>query len=467
MITPRLLLPLLLLLLPGRAIYSQTLHFVFVYEQDRTPAPVRDKVQAEVQALAQLAELELNVLLFPSASFASEEELKATLFQNPAANPADRILFYYHGRGDYDNENLLEDFPYFTLRNGDRIFQSHIHQLLRSKGVRLLISAFDATNDKTGSFGQISSRTPMDGARIQQLFATSGDIQITGYSRFEASNFNREYGGIFTNGFFQAFRIVGNPYQDAAVTWENLLACTQTNIEAMLKAAGKKQAPYYTLNIPQRMKWDDSEEIAYAPENLNYGYQIPAFPFPPPRPSSQFTLDRSLFEQAETFADVDETLSRAISNCKYFEKSYFSVPEGFALVTRIEQIDEEAFSLKEPDRWSADIGPLEEFSLSSYLKALFFGQTGYFRVFVFMVTSRPFTNTGVATEEQAREWLSSGLNKLPKALGELPVTENHNCTVLVYEFEKKESGDQAFLQPGMHSARTHLDRSNILQYIQR
>ena len=70
-------------------------------------------------------------------------------------------------------------------------------------------------------------------------------------------------------------------------------------------------------------------------------------------------------------SDIDVALVEALDATGYYDKAYFSVPDGFALVTRLEQIEANGKSLQPPDRWSVQVKPLREFSLPAYLQALF------------------------------------------------------------------------------------------------
>jgi hypothetical protein len=199
------------------------------------------------------------------------------------------------------------------------------------------------------------------------------------------------------------------------------------------------------------------------------GIRIPVFPLPPPKPSATYVLPRLYLEEARQLGEVDYLLSNAMAECGYIEKSYFAVPKGYAMVTLMEQMDPNtAAPLPPPDRWDQEVGELESFSLGRYLKALVFGHTGSFRVFVFVVTPVAFTASGrTATRAEAETWLSEGLNKLPVGIRRLPFTPEHSCTVLIYEFEKKEGEDPRFVERSSFSSRTHLERARILEALAR
>jgi hypothetical protein len=122
-----------------------------------------------------------------------------------------------------------------------------------------------------------------------------------------------------------------------------------------------------------------------------------------------------------------------------------------------------------PTFWSQRSGgELQSFSLKQYLQALVFGHTGSFRVFVFVVTPVAFTSTGrTPTQQESEAWLREGLNKLPARIRHMPFTDDHRCTVLIYEFEKKEGDEPRFVERSRFSSRTHLERARILEALAR
>ena len=71
---------------------------------------------------------------------------------------------------------------------------------------------------------------------------------------------------------------------------------------------------------------------------------IPAFPWPPPRASTMMNIEDAALRVAgdsTTLGQVDAELRAALNDAGYVDKSYFAVPDGFALVTRLEQIDDD------------------------------------------------------------------------------------------------------------------------------
>ncbi|MEX2497486.1 MAG: hypothetical protein WD397_01260 [Wenzhouxiangellaceae bacterium] len=197
--------------------------------------------------------------------------------------------------------------------------------------------------------------------------------------------------------------------------------------------------------------------------------ELPSFPWPPPKASTVMNLNDSALRMSghsTTLGQLDEQLGQALSGAGYVERSYFSVPDGFALVTRLEQIGPDGTPLDPPDRWSADAGPVRQFDLRTVLRALFTANPGYFRILVFVVSPHPFNQSKeMVRREEAMEWLQEGMNRLPSAVARGRYTSIFRTTVLVYEFEKSEFSDPLLIS-GRLTARTHLQRSGLLPSIE-
>jgi len=193
---------------------------------------------------------------------------------------------------------------------------------------------------------------------------------------------------------------------------------------------------------------------------------IPIFPWPPPAPSTDQVLARNLLTSPivpTTLSDVDSRLRTALSRAGYASRSYYAVPGGFALATRLERFDEDGRPASEEMRWKVGGVPLPEFTLSTYLKALFGAQPGRFRVIVFVVSSTGFQAVGASpTRTTAESWLAGGFNVLPRELGNLRYTSEVNCTALVYEFSKPPGGSATLKAPSDLIAEKHLRGSGFL-----
>jgi len=198
---------------------------------------------------------------------------------------------------------------------------------------------------------------------------------------------------------------------------------------------------------------------------------MPNFKWPPPKASAREVIPDSFLRRSgigiPLFRDVDAILRSALDNCGYLESSYYAVPGGFAIATRIEQINKNGIPKPGENRWSLKTAPINPFSdFSAYMSALFKGNPGYYRVIVFIITQNGFSQG--ATEPGKAEvegWFSGGFNILPADIGRRAYTDDYRCTALIYEFKKTPQSSKPVI-PGSLTGRTHLMRSGIWSNLQ-
>jgi hypothetical protein len=189
---------------------------------------------------------------------------------------------------------------------------------------------------------------------------------------------------------------------------------------------------------------------------------LPDFPWPPP-PATRLVLPRPAIvgrPGVASQADVADVLVEALEQRGYLERGFFRVPDGFALATKLERIDDEGEPAPEASRWAQGNVPAE-FSLSAILKRLAGVPPGRFRVLVFIVTPEPFGSSGQPVSGDVAEgWVTTGFNQLPREFRQVPVDADTACTVLVFEFERLPVDDEA-RQVKRLDARQHLQRSGL------
>lgn len=203
----------------------------------------------------------------------------------------------------------------------------------------------------------------------------------------------------------------------------------------------------------------------------NAQINMPNFKWPPPKASAREVIPDAFLRRSgigiPLFRDVDALLCSALDNCGYSESSYYAVPGGFAIATRIEQINKNGIPKPGESRWSLKTSPINPFSdFSAYMSALFKGNPGYYRVIVFIITPNGFKQG--ATEPGKAEvegWFSGGFNILPADVGRRAYTDDYRCTALIYEFKKTPQSSKPVI-PGSLTGKTHLMRSGIWSNLQ-
>jgi len=190
---------------------------------------------------------------------------------------------------------------------------------------------------------------------------------------------------------------------------------------------------------------------------------IKKFDIPYPKPSSFYQIPWNKFSQniERNFITIDSVLSDALLKCGYLEKSYYYVAHGFALVTQLEQINEDGTSKQNPERWSTRLNNnLNDFR--SYLKSLVHPPKGYFRVIVFLVTDVDLNaKNDVLDEKQAKDMVLGGNVALPASYRNLPFTNSHRITALIYEY-KITQGIAPELVDNEPPGELHLEKAGII-----
>ena len=206
----------------------------------------------------------------------------------------------------------------------------------------------------------------------------------------------------------------------------------------------------------------------YTPSVRTYSpaHNIPQFPWPPPHPSAYSKIPSPLLPTPTNKNDlknIAQKLEAAFDQAGYSQKRYYQVPDGFALVSQLEQFHPDGTSKTPPDRWATDFRPPEIFSLTSYLKALFTANPGRYRIIAFIVTSQPFKESETTvTRDEAMGWLDKGMIVLPKSIGEQPYTDQHYCTAYIYEFEQPGKEKKPLFRPLSNlTGKDHLEKSKL------
>jgi len=189
---------------------------------------------------------------------------------------------------------------------------------------------------------------------------------------------------------------------------------------------------------------------------------IPQFPWPPPAASATYVLPENVFERGRTTGQVVTTIITALERKGYVERSFFTTPaDGVVLVTRLERINEDGSSAADLQRWPA-VGEAARSSVgfAQFLRGLFYVDPGRYRVIVFILQDAPFRQSTEqpVTGQQARAWLRTGANVLPRELADGGY--GGDCTVLVYEFAS--DGTAVRVVESRLTGLQHLEKSGVL-----
>ena len=189
---------------------------------------------------------------------------------------------------------------------------------------------------------------------------------------------------------------------------------------------------------------------------------IPFFHWPPA--SQRITLsDLEEFViqpgTAHTLSEVNILLRNALLSCDY-EYKYYATPNGFALITKLEQYNLDGYTLEEK-RWE-----LEPSYNGFDLANIFRPPEGYYRIIAFAVTDALDPDSAYrVSRDEAEAWLKDGCLALPESIGEIEFSSRHYCVALIYEFEQIGTGDRPEWTFTCVNARTHLDKSGLLDML--
>src|SRR5262249_7721366 len=104
----------------------------------------------------------------------------------------------------------------------------------------------------------------------------------------------------------------------------------------------------------------------------------------------------------------------------------------------------------------------EQFSLTSYVKALYSAKGNRFRIIVFTLSSEIAQDGKAPGEDKATSWPINGAARLPQHFALIPFTDQVTCTALIYEFEKKSYADAATFVPASKlDAMSHLIQAGV------
>jgi hypothetical protein len=202
----------------------------------------------------------------------------------------------------------------------------------------------------------------------------------------------------------------------------------------------------------------------------------------PPGASTRMHMP-DLFPEAMKLGDVARKVSNALNQAGYTDQGWFVVRStwptipasptapppviGFAVVTRLEQIDDEGAGKSGRSRWALDLSSPGVGSFLDAVKLLLKGApNGKYRVFLIWVSNDPVSQAQTSpTEDIWQNYLRDG-TKAPwlSVMDAIPLNYGGGggCSVFVYEYERSAvSGEAQFVTSSALTAEQHLKASGI------
>lgn len=197
--------------------------------------------------------------------------------------------------------------------------------------------------------------------------------------------------------------------------------------------------------------------------------QLPEFfPWPPPAPSDRRLLQLTQLggdTPPDTWGALADRITAVLRKARYRSWGFYAAPGGFAVVTRIEQLDlENGVALDGDNRWASEVKVASTSILDGILTVR--RPRGVYRVIVFVLTTDPRSGGPVtdprAMLQLARRWGISGALDLPDSLRSNPVTRVQRLFALVYEFESAIGGESRVNSPGRWTVDHHFEDAGIV-----
>ncbi|AEV97439.1 hypothetical protein A4D02_32995 [Niastella koreensis] len=186
---------------------------------------------------------------------------------------------------------------------------------------------------------------------------------------------------------------------------------------------------------------------------------LPSFPWPPPAGYRDILVPFNLFKQESvtTLGGIYNSITAALNSCDHnFEYGLFGgVPNGFALLARMEHVEEDGTPLPGKARWTTTGS--SNSGLLSLFGDIWFEKPGYFRMIAFVVTD---DLNWIPNPNSALPDVSGGSRFIPRELEKTVIT-NQQIIALVYTLERKDKGKFTVWSNGISSARVHLEKAGV------
>jgi hypothetical protein len=222
------------------------------------------------------------------------------------------------------------------------------------------------------------------------------------------------------------------------------------------------------IKIPKANGTDPVPTVVPQPGSSGGARLEEFFPWPPPAPSGRTLFDLTQFGGGAPPAHWGAVADRLIAMMRkgqFPSWGFYAAPGGFAVIPRIEQLDETSGeALAGSARWATET----RLASTSVLTGIFTTRRpkGLYRAIAFVLTTDARTGGEVTDAARmmqlARRWGVSGALDLPDDMRNQPVAANQRLFVLVYEFESALGGATTVNSPGRFELDRHLANAGLM-----
>ncbi len=207
--------------------------------------------------------------------------------------------------------------------------------------------------------------------------------------------------------------------------------------------------------------------LSKAPKHvLPWTQAVPGLSWPLPAPSARLVLPRETgaWAQQRRFkvGDIAARVQSALAAAGYSEVSFYNVPDGFVIVTRLEQIERDGTAKSGAERWNVEAPGQDDSFFLKVLKGMAGATSGNYRLFIFVVSTDDRAPTAAEPSYgDAKLWFLRGSAALTAETASRPVTAGHRMSVLVYEFEAITRQKVLARAPGLLTCEAHLVKAGL------
>jgi len=228
------------------SVQAQTLHVFIIAETNATnvgaPADYTN-MQREVQDIARLSGMQLKTYKYEKQNLSPNTLVSA--ITSLRCQPNDAIWFYYTGHGL--NPGNGSAFSAFKVGNS-KFTMDKVHQKLKAKNPRLLITMFDCCNHHVTRVPGLAARSGRISINYATLFKLAkGEVKVTSSKAGQYSYGNGRAGGVFTNQFLAALHEVAGGNNNSC-NWNKVMARTKQLTQNSATQVGRSQVPHYTVS---------------------------------------------------------------------------------------------------------------------------------------------------------------------------------------------------------------------------